>query len=204
MGMLYSSIDTFQTSLRPRFQQVATAMSSTMALRRCSTSTMGLWAQGSYRKFRTSELRFEVIFETPVLFTAPPSNTRGPIAGRPICYIDGTPDSYKATHVLDPDSHNLADKQALDRVHTADDERASWVMLLSILQNEERVSRQWDLSNPRSPGDRVLGKPGGSDRKTPDYSLSVCLQSKTRSWDFMPPNITRVLLPNQHVKIRNS
>jgi hypothetical protein len=30
------------------------------------------------------------------------------------------------------------------------------------------------------------------------------LQSKTRSWDFMPPNITRVLLPNQHVKIRNS
>ena len=159
-------------------------MSSTMALRRCSPSTMGLWAQGSYRKFRTSELRFEVIFETPVIFTAPPSNTRGPIAGQPIYYIDGTPDSYKATRVLDPDSHNAADKPALDRIHTADDERSSWVMLLSILQNEERMSRQWDLSNPRGSRDR---------KKIPDYSLSVGLQSKTRSWDFMPANVTRVL-----------
>jgi hypothetical protein len=184
-GMHYSRGDTFQSSIRPRLQQVATAMSSTMALRRCSPSTMGLWAQGSYRKFRTSELRFEVIFETPVLFTAPPSNTRGPIAGQPIYYIDGTPDSYKATRVLDPDSHNGSDKQALDRIHTADDERASWVMLLSILQNEERVSRQWDLStNPRSYRDR---------NNIPDYSLSVGLQSKTRSWDFMPANVTRVL-----------
>ena len=156
-----------------------------MALRRCSPSTMGLWAQGSYRKFRTSELRFEVIFQTPVLFTAPPSNARGPIAGQPIHYIDGTPDSYKATRVLDPDSHNAADRQMLDRVHTADDERASWVMLLSILQNEERVSRQWDLSTyPRISRDR---------NNIPDYSLSVGLQSKTRSWDFMPANVTRVI-----------
>jgi hypothetical protein len=184
MGTYYSRGETFQSLIRPRLQQVATAMSSTMALRRCSPSTMGLWAQGSYRKFRTSELRFEVIFETPVLFTAPPSNTRGPIAGQPIYYIDGTPDSYKATRVLDPDSHNAADKQALERVHTADDERASWVMLLSILQNEEKASRQWDLSNPRSSRDC---------KKIPDYSLSVGLQSKTRSWDFMPPNVTRVL-----------
>jgi hypothetical protein len=80
------------------------------------------------------------------------------------------------------------DVKAMAGVHTADDERASWVNLLSILQREEADSRKWDedmrnKTPPRTPVRAV---------KPPDYTLVVGLQRKTRSWDFMPGSITKV------------
>jgi hypothetical protein len=73
-------------------------------------------------------------------------------------------------------------------VHTADDERASWVNLLSMLQREEKDSREWDEQQriktpPRHPARAV---------KPPEYRLVVGLQKKTRSWDFMPGSTTKV------------
>jgi hypothetical protein len=153
---------------------------------------MGLWSAGTHRKLRVYEFRVEVVFETPVIFLAPPENKRGPIAGRDIYYIDGTVESYRGTRVLEPTAQIQADQQATARVHTADDERASWVTLLSILQREERESREWD----RDEAGRVRSPPP-SDGKilkappAPEYRLAVGLQSKTRSWDFMPASITR-------------
>jgi hypothetical protein len=67
-----------------------TPLSSTVALRRCSESVTGLWAKGTHRRFRRSGWRFEVIFETPVIFVASPLNPRGPIFDQEIHYIDGT------------------------------------------------------------------------------------------------------------------
>jgi hypothetical protein len=99
--------------------------SSADGYRRCAESVMGLWAKGTKRKLRMREFRVEVIFETPVIFLAHPKNERGPISGRKIHYIDGTPDSYKGTRVLQPLDQEKADELATSRVTTADDERAS-------------------------------------------------------------------------------
>lgn len=137
------------------------------------------------------EFRVEVVFETPVLFLAHPNNNRGPIQGRDIHYIDGTEKSYIDTKVLGPNAQMEADVQATTRVHTADDERASWVTLLSTLQREEKESRKWDetmrnTSPPPSEAFSTLNTP-----PVPEYKLAVGIQRKTRSWDFMPAAITR-------------
>lgn len=161
--------------------------SSADGYRRCAESVMGLWAKGTHRKLRPNEFRVEVVFETPVIFLAHPNNQRGPISGRDIYYLDGTPESYRHTRVLQPQDQERADEQATARVHTADDERASWVSLLSALQREEQESRQWDEAM------RIKAPPAatGTLPKSPAYLLAVGIQSKTRSWDFMPDSITR-------------
>jgi hypothetical protein len=137
------------------------------------------------------EFRVEVVFETPVIFLAHPKNKRGPVLLREIHYIDGTDKSYKDTKILGLSAQKTADEQATARVHTADDERASWVTLLSTLQREEKESRKWDESmrNTSPPPSQagVTLKPSS----IPQYTLAVGIQRKTRSWDFMPASVTR-------------
>ncbi|KAK6594060.1 modin [Botrytis cinerea] len=153
--------------------------SSAEGYRRCAESVMGLWSGGTHRQLRIREFRVEVVFEVPVIFVAPPSNQRGPIMNRPIHYIDGTPESYKNTKVRQPDDQKKKDRETIQRIHTADDERASWVTLLSSLQTEELKSREWDNATR-------LKKPTGDLIKSPEYELAVGVQVKTRSWDFVP------------------
>ncbi|TVY22737.1 hypothetical protein LHYA1_G008601 [Lachnellula hyalina] len=153
--------------------------SSAEGYRRCANSVMGQWAKGTHRKLVPREFRFEVIFETPVIFVAPPDNQKGPIPGRKIYYVDGSDNSYTNTKVLKPLQQNQADQQAVRQVHTADDERASWLTLLSTQQGAELDSRIWDR------------KQRGTAFKEPYYQIAVGLQSKTRSWDFIPDAITK-------------
>ncbi|KAF7884706.1 uncharacterized protein EAF02_005042 [Botrytis sinoallii] len=161
--------------------------SSAEGYRRCAESVMGLWSGGTHRQLRIREFRVEVVFEVPVIFVASPSNTRGPILNKPIHYIDGTPESYKNTKVRQPIDQLKKDKETTQRIHTADDERASWVTLLSSLQTEELISREWDKkprpSRPPSVGHQPI--------KPPKYELAVGLQVKTRSWDFVPASMTK-------------
>ena len=157
--------------------------SSAEGYRRCTKEVMELWSQGTRRKLRWHEFRVEVLFETPVILLAPPTNQKGPIKGKAVDYIDGTTGSYTATRVQEPLIQGEIDKQP-SGVHTADDERASWVNLLSQLQLEERSSRAWDKKA------RVRKTPG-PDFKPPNYTLTVGIQRKTRSWDFVPASITR-------------
>ena len=86
----------------------------------------------------------------------------------------------------------------ISRVHTADDERATWVNLLSMLQRVEEDSREWDEEQrvktpPRTPA-RIV--------KPPQYKLVVGVQKKTRSWDFMPGAITKVMRQLSHADTR--
>ncbi|KAI9644831.1 hypothetical protein NHQ30_006858 [Ciborinia camelliae] len=162
--------------------------SSAEGYRRCAESVMGRWFEGTHRQLRWKEFRVEVVFETPVILIAPPNNKRGPIKDREIHYIDGSPDSYKNTKVLEPEQQAKTNKETIQRVHTADDERASWVTLLSSLQNEERESRAWDKSK------RFQKPPSGASGslvEPPKYELAVGLQVKTRSWDFVPASVTK-------------
>ncbi|CZT02194.1 probable Modin [Rhynchosporium agropyri] len=161
--------------------------SSAEGYRRCAESVMGQWAQGTKRKLRFKELRIEVTFETPVIFVAPPTNTRGPIAGKDIHYILGTDESYANTRVPLPQVQRAAEVEATSRVHTADDEKASWVNLLSALQLKEQQSRAWDQEwRTKTPP-----REGFTKLKDPLYPLAVGLQYKTRSWDFIPTSITK-------------
>src|SRR5215471_972438 len=50
----------------------------------CNRKVMGLWADYTRRKFRLSQLRFEVQFEAPVVFLASPTNRRRPVRDRDI------------------------------------------------------------------------------------------------------------------------
>lgn len=161
--------------------------SSAEGYRRCHRSVMGLWAKGTHRRLRFNQFRIEVVFETPVIFAAAPDNKRGPVQGRDVYVIDGTSRSYKNTRVLEPKEQERADNDARKGVHTADDERASWVTLLSTLQMEEKESRLWDFTQrmaPKTPPRRSTPSP-------PEYKIAVAVQSKTRSWDFIPPSITK-------------
>lgn len=155
--------------------------SSAEGYRRCAPSVMGEWSQGTHRRLVAREFRVEVVFETPVIFVADPKNVKGPVPNRAIHYVDGTPSSYKDTKILQPQEQDIADRQAVARVHTADDERASWVTLLSALQLLERKSREWDREN----------RPRGTQFKAPTHQIAVGLQGKKRSWDFIPSSITK-------------
>ncbi|KAF7896014.1 hypothetical protein EAF00_006029 [Botryotinia globosa] len=161
--------------------------SSAEGYRRCAESVMGLWSEGTHRQLRIREFRVEVVFEVPVILVAPPSNTRGPISNKPIHYIDGTAESYKNTKVRQRDDQLKKDQETIQRIHTADDERASWVTLLSSLQTEELESRRWDEST------RSFRPPpnGHQAIDPPKYELAVGLQVKTRSWDFVPASMTK-------------
>lgn len=112
-----------------------------------------------------------------MIFLAPPDNIKGPIPEKPIYYIDGTKKSYEETWTLEQSEEKQEALENSRRVHTADDERASWVTILSDLQALERQSREWERKNASTPR--------GIKYERKDYTCAVALQRKTRSWEFM-------------------
>ncbi len=135
------------------------------------------YTDGTRRRFRGRELRFEVVFETPVIFLAPPENEKGPIWGRKIYNLDGTDKSYAETNTLKPD------KERQQNISTADDERASWVTLLAALQKSEADSREYE--------GKLRTSPRGIKYRDAQYTVCYSIQKKTRSYDFMPPAVTK-------------
>lgn len=161
----------------------------------CDEKVMGMWHKSKQRLVRIEELRFEVRFEAPVIFVAPPTNKRGPVPDKPIYTIDGSPESQRDTRAqIDRDDHGggrrLTAKEQKDRekdsIHTADNERATWVNMLLALQRMEKESMEWQARefalNPPT-GRRLAG------RET--HTLAVQVQRKLRSWDTMPSNVKK-------------
>ncbi|KAK4175465.1 hypothetical protein QBC36DRAFT_23893 [Triangularia setosa] len=156
----------------------------------CGESVMGEWHKSKKRTFRPTELRFEVQFETPVIFICPPTNTKGPIPAKPIYFVDGSDQSLKDTRALLPkDEKSREEKLVLqgNKVHTADNERATWVNLLSQLQSMERESQEWQKyfygqNPPLKPKSHIGFR---------DHTLAIAMQVKKRSWDNMPTDIKK-------------
>lgn len=144
---------------------------------------IGLWARATRRKFRASELRFEVTFETPVIFTGSPNNRLKPLQDREVYYIDGTEESYHNTRTFTPQAQGITDRMAIARVNAPHDEKASWCALLSTLQMAESESRRWDRERQRWTN---------LYDDHPAYTLVVGIQRKVMSWDTMPPTVTKV------------
>lgn len=66
---LVISIGALITTLLQVFQQY---LATADGYRRTAASVMGEWHRGTKRKWNWAEFRYEVIFEAPVIFTAPP------------------------------------------------------------------------------------------------------------------------------------
>ncbi|KAK4153803.1 hypothetical protein C8A00DRAFT_14990 [Chaetomidium leptoderma] len=150
----------------------------------CGQRVMGNWHKSKKRKFRATELRFEVQFETPVFFVCPATNTKGPIPEAPIHFVNGRQQSLEQTRALLPKEEE-AQRQSL-QVHTADNERASWVMLLSQLQSMEKESQEWQQHHYN------MGPPQNLPLVDfESHTLAVAVQAKKRSWDTMPAGVKK-------------
>jgi len=154
----------------------------------CGERVIGDWHKSKKRKFVWEELRFEVQFETPVIFVCPPANKKGPVKDADVGHIDGTEKSLQATRTKLPstDDQPLAKPiPAQKSLHTADNEQATWIVLLQELQRMERDSQDWQANqfkqNP--PRQHV------SDFQS--HTLCAAVQSKKRTWDTMPGGIRK-------------
>ncbi|KAG6361013.1 hypothetical protein INS49_009232 [Diaporthe citri] len=173
----------------------------------CNERVMGPWAGTRRRIFRYSELRFEVRFEAPVLFVCPPSNTRGPVPKQEVMFLKGTEESEADTRSL-PLTRTEKDRQQAEKkeveklgrqarlhthVHTADNERATWAILLQALQQMEYSSHEWEVETLKQDVTRA-GPKAELPESVPgweSHSAVVALQPKLRSWDTMPDAVKK-------------
>ncbi|KAL2759296.1 hypothetical protein ACRALDRAFT_1047302 [Sodiomyces alcalophilus JCM 7366] len=185
----------------------------------CDAKVVGEWSQSKSRIFRPYEFRFEVQYESPVIFLCRPENKKGPLKNKAIWRLDGSKESQKNTwSVLKEEAAVPADvkktntgsgvemdtvsadakKMAEKAVHTADNELATWVPLLLAIQRMERDSREWQRKRlvpahpPRSGESVRLLQPGRTYHDVEArHTLVVALQKKTRSWDTMPAGVRK-------------
>jgi hypothetical protein len=173
----------------------------------CSSAVIGGWAVHTKRRIPWSEFRFEVQFMVPVIFVSPPENKKGPLGRHPkveTILIDGftpydkiytpTKEDYEIAdgkkQADEPLDHHdklafdAEDEQAVTKqlVHTAENEKATWLGLLMAIQRMEEESSRWQRGRtgahkqattplayplpPRKTGPRAI----------PERSLIVCLQ----------------------------
>lgn len=166
----------------------------------CNDKVMGEWATTKTRHFSWKELRFEVEFDAPVIFVCPPGNPNGPVPAAPIHELDGTNDSLKQSWTsLNMSQRDVYKNRSVkERIHTADNESASWTVLLSAIQCMEKESREWhtkqfDFDSP--PSDKAFSTQHKLPTQPPtlaeSHTLVVAVQKKRKSWDTMPANIMK-------------
>jgi len=157
----------------------------------CGENVMGEWYKTTKRIFRPTELRFEVQFEVPVIFVCLPDNKRGPVKDAPIHFVSGTEESLRNTRTLSAKEEEKQRQPTREnKVHTADNERCTWVTLLSHLHAMERTNREWVAEHYPGviPEDRLEGEAHPELR---GHSLCVAVQAKPRSWDNMPVDVKK-------------
>lgn len=171
------------------FSTITSYASTADGYRRCKESIMGPWGRATHRVWTFDEFRLKVMFLSPVIFVAPPSNTRGPVKGRPIFNVDGTAESYHQTRTRSPPEQEAHERETdggdiPSRVYTADDELASWVLLLQTLQKAEAEGRAWDHK-------ASTATPKGAHFAEVRSTLVIQVQERKRSWDQMPSGMQK-------------
>jgi hypothetical protein len=162
-------------------QLAQTIVASAKGLPSCDERVIGAWAKATKWRFRPLQLRLEVVFEAPVIFLARSDNTKGPVRDNDvIVYADGTPENCKQINTAVPKQDlTPGSSQGIirERVHTVDNELASWVILLEAVQKMEGDSRSWEQ--------RLLHDfPVTGRHEKP--TLAVGVQTKPRSFDANP------------------
>lgn len=172
-------------------QLAQSIIATARGLPNCDKRVMGLWAASTKNRFKWWQLRLEVDFEAPVIFLARDDNKRGPVKNEQdedtdIWYADGSSKSFKDFRVEDhQDEEALRQPFKSERVHTVDNELATWITLLGAIQKMEKESRLWE-------GKRWREAQGKNSQITPPdlqgrvVTLAVGMQRKKRSFDAMP------------------
>jgi hypothetical protein len=193
-ALVVSLVALFATFMQVLQQYIASAQ----GYQQCNEKVIGEWAKTKSRRFAWEELRFEVQFDAPVIFVCPPKNKFGPVPDAHIYVLDGTDESIRdswTTLIRNPIA-DYKQKSAKEKIHTADNERASWTTLLSAIQQMEHDSREWQqdqYGTTKPPRDAFLknGIPSTPPALHATHTLSVALQRKRKSWDTMPSNILK-------------
>lgn len=197
---LIISIIAFVVAILQALQQY---YSSARGYSQCGPKVIGKWSKFRHRIFLWNEFRFEVQFEVPVIFVARPSNKSGPVGPGdkvPITLMDGTKESYDNACIKtrrEIDIQFKAQRQNADRVkvHTADNESATWLDLLLAIERMEEESRHWQdraiLGHKQELGLSDIDRPHWPPLKDGGHSMIVCLQRKKKSWDTVPDNVLK-------------
>lgn len=88
---------------------------------------MGLWAQGTKKKFHFEEMRFEVSFETPVIFLRRPHDDQMQLSVGSVHVLDRTAESYHATRTP-PRTFHVSENVLRDHSAGLYDKQASWIV----------------------------------------------------------------------------
>ncbi|KAI1843360.1 hypothetical protein JX266_010534 [Neoarthrinium moseri] len=167
-------------------QLAQSIIATARGLPNCDERVMGKWADLSSRKFKWWQLRLEIDFQAPVIFLAPAKNVRGPVKDEhnndaPIFYANGTEESFDAFGVSEYQQDDAFNQRmGRQRVHTVNNELATWVTLLSAIQTMEKSSRSWEFKRWQ---DSLQPQP---TLKEQSVTLAVGLQKKKRSFDANP------------------
>lgn len=150
--------------------------------RQCQPSVMGGWATKTRRKWRWSEFRFETIFTTPNIRLDDCSYKYE--RGLSI-YITGDEKSRRETYCYGGYLQTIHLAMSYDGSSDMADDLVGWFSLLNILHmSQESYFRQTVDSHPERTG---------SSPRFMVFGGMVCpaVTFRTRSWDFMPPDIVR-------------
>lgn len=167
----------------------------------CGERVMGQWSLARRRKFRWTELRFEVQFEAPVMFVCEPTNKAKPVPGQPLWFANGTKTSEEETRTPSIETEkeqkgSMHRSKLLNRdVHTADNERANWFIMLQAFHKMERESQKWQegllQEEAGTLGPKLAENLPSSVGPWEKHSVVLALQPKRRSWDTMPSDVRR-------------
>ncbi|CAK7273755.1 hypothetical protein SEPCBS57363_005811 [Sporothrix epigloea] len=149
VALVVSVIALIGTGLQVAQQYLASAAGYS----NCDAAVIGPWHTSKRRRLKLSEMRFHVLFETPVFFVCPASNTKGPIKDSPIYFVKGDQASIEQTRSLplpdlDPDDRDK--KQTADRSGAAGhgcpagDRGASNFVLARSSPKLTQKFRDWD------------------------------------------------------------
>ncbi|KAK4173024.1 Mod-A [Triangularia setosa] len=161
-------------------QYVQAVIGRTNGLSIRDKEVLGKWADHAKLSFKW--FRGEIQYEAPIIFMAASDNTRGPVDGKEIWYVDGTLESCEKTRVELPRN----DPGSRERVHTHKNELATWILAIEAAQMMERDSKEWEVnewnksareSGTRSPINFPFNGP---------VTLAVAIQPMTRSFDKHP------------------
>lgn len=149
--------------------------------RRWQPSVIGRWAEKTRRKWRWSESRFETIFTTPDIHLASVSPYR-PM--RHEAFIEGNKTSRRITY-LNGSSFTRNGYLWYDEYSETTEELASWLLLLDMFHLLQG-------SFFRNIGYTNVQQFTLKNRSALTSSITCqAITFRTRSWDFMPPDIVR-------------
>lgn len=151
--------------------------------RRCQSSVIGGWATKTKRVWRWSEFRFETIFTTPNIHLYSVTDEQRPIHLG--AFIEGSPSSRRETYADEVSLSGTAGLREFNGHSEATDDLASWLFLLSMLHHFQFFYFS-DTTYGRSPRFNLNDSWALAGKMT-----CPAITFRTRSWDFMPPDIVR-------------